>query len=302
MNKITCSICIATYKRKDMLRNLLLSLLDQVLPDNVFLEIIVVDNDEAQSAKDTVLNIKTNESSSFTYLHQPVKNISMTRNMGINNATGQYIAFIDDDEIADKQWIYHLLSTSNKYDADGVFGYVDAIFPSDTPDWLKQRTIFFKPMRETGSSPLFLYTTNCLIKSDIIKNNNVQFDIKYGLTGGEDSIFCEKLRDCGAKFVTCREAVSYETVIKERLNIKYIYSRYFQVGNIYSRRMIDVRGNELKGKRSILFVKAILTVIYYSLKLIIFLPFKKRWVFSLIKFSANLGKLTGVFNFNYQHY
>ena len=47
-----CSVCIATYKRPQLLRNLLDSLYAQNLPANVNLQLIVVDNDKDKSAQE----------------------------------------------------------------------------------------------------------------------------------------------------------------------------------------------------------------------------------------------------------
>jgi succinoglycan biosynthesis protein ExoM len=47
----------------------------------------------------------------------------MTRNLGLKNVSGDYIAIIDDDEVADKYWIHKLINTIIKYNTDIVFGF-----------------------------------------------------------------------------------------------------------------------------------------------------------------------------------
>jgi hypothetical protein len=37
-----CSVCVFAYKRPKLLRNLITSLLEQKLPPNIFLEIIII--------------------------------------------------------------------------------------------------------------------------------------------------------------------------------------------------------------------------------------------------------------------
>ena len=39
-----CSVCIATYKRPYLLEKLLISLMNQNLPDDLEMEVIIVDN------------------------------------------------------------------------------------------------------------------------------------------------------------------------------------------------------------------------------------------------------------------
>ncbi|MCZ6703705.1 MAG: glycosyltransferase [Ignavibacteria bacterium] len=54
------SICIATYKRPELLEKLLDSLSNQKLPESVILEFIIVDNDKSGSAKEVVEIAKKN--------------------------------------------------------------------------------------------------------------------------------------------------------------------------------------------------------------------------------------------------
>ena len=112
--RILCSINIATYKRPDFLRQLIKSLLKQKGIENINLEIIVVDNDVNQSAISIVSEFSNQSNVSISYYNQPEQNISLTRNMGLDNASGKYIAIIDDDETADSYWIINLLNTANK--------------------------------------------------------------------------------------------------------------------------------------------------------------------------------------------
>ena len=48
------SICIATYQRPEILEKLLESLSKQKLPESVEIEVIIVDNDKSESAKEVV--------------------------------------------------------------------------------------------------------------------------------------------------------------------------------------------------------------------------------------------------------
>lgn len=301
-DEITCSICIATYKRVELLKNLLSSLFIQVVPDNIFLEIIVVDNDCNQSAKDTVLKFSNNKKISISYYCQPVKNIALTRNMGMNNAKGKYTAFIDDDEIADEFWVLNLIKTVIKFKADAVFGYVIPVFQPNTPDWLKQRRLWCKSMNVTGSPPRFRYTTNCLVKADVVKSNNVHFDPKWGLTGGEDGVFFIELDKFGTKYVTCKEAITYEIIQEERTKLKFIYSRFYQFGNNYGKISMAYENNKFQRTRIIIFFKAVIGIIFYSFQALIFLPKRSNWIYSFAKFSSSLGKFSAVFNLTPEHY
>src|SRR4051794_33953703 len=97
---VICSVCIATYKRPQLLDQLLTSLEQQIIHDNLMLQVIVVDNDCTRSAAPVVAQHNDQKHITFRYLVQPVKNISLTRNLAVANSEGIYLLFIDDDEVA----------------------------------------------------------------------------------------------------------------------------------------------------------------------------------------------------------
>ena len=95
------SVCIATYRRPDRLRTLLADLAAQQLTP---FEIIVVDNDAAASAREVVRERqKLGASCPVHYDVQPEKNISLTRNRTVALASGEWLAFVDDDERAPRR-------------------------------------------------------------------------------------------------------------------------------------------------------------------------------------------------------
>jgi glycosyltransferase involved in cell wall biosynthesis len=91
---LTVSVIIPTKNSERTIEDCLRSLLE----NNEVNEVIIVD-DSADKTKDKVLkyNVK--------FIYAPGKNISEARNIGIINATGDIIAFTDDDCIVPKDWI-----------------------------------------------------------------------------------------------------------------------------------------------------------------------------------------------------
>lgn len=287
-----CSVCIATFKRPELLRKLVQSLFNQKAIDDILLEIIIVDNDIQLSAKDIVASFTNTSFISISYFSQPIQNISLTRNMSLEKASGHYLAIIDDDEIADQYWIRNLIDTIEKFNADVVFGFVIPIFYSDLPKWKKQREIYFLPVGKTGDMPLFHYTTNCLIKADKVRKYNLKFDPKYGLTGGEDSVFFDLLLKYNAIYVVCREAISYEVVPQYRTTLKFICQRYFLKGNNDGRIINDVVNS--KYQKIFKIIKALLGIGYYGLQTLIFLPIRKKWIFCLIRLCFFYGQFLAI--------
>jgi succinoglycan biosynthesis protein ExoM len=291
--RILISVCIATYKREKLLEMLLQSLTEQVLEQNIMIEIIVTDNNIEESAKSILRKFISTDKISFKYFIQPIKNISLTRNVCVENATGDYICFIDDDETADKNWIGNLLNCVHKFNADGAFGYVEPVFDHIIPGHFKQREFYFSAVGNTGSIAKFYYTTNCLIKTELIKSERIPFDPDYGLTGGEDVHLFERLVNKGAKFICSKEAVTYEFIPQNRGNYKYLFNRALRGGQSYLRRNLE-RRNELFFKIKVL-TKIIFRFLYGIFLFFLYPISKKKSVLGMLSIGDAIGKTRALF-------
>lgn len=99
------SIIIPTYNRKYMLSRLIDSILQSNYPIDK-LEIIVVDD---TSNDNTYEYIKERHSNVIIYRNKEKKSASGSRNVGARCAKGEYLFFIDDDNIIDKNAILNLI-------------------------------------------------------------------------------------------------------------------------------------------------------------------------------------------------
>lgn len=239
------SICIPTYKRTELLSELLLSLSKIIIPENYTAEFVIIDNDENGSAFQVTKEFKDRINNPVKYIIQPVKNISIARNTALENAEGELIAFIDDDETADEKWLNNLYLCLQKFDADGVFGLVVPRFENGIDKKYKKREYYFSEMNETGTEARFMFAGSVLIKSEVIKEHKISFNPEFGLTGGEDADFFNRLKSKGAKFVNCREAVSYEYIGKDRTTAIFFLKRFIRGGQTYTRNLIK-SGNKIK--------------------------------------------------------
>ena len=108
------SVCIATYRRADRLALLLQDLLAQTL---LPVQVVVVDNDAGLSAQATVDQFNAQQHAraatfELVYGTQLERNISLTRNLTVAMATGEWLAFIDDDERAPLNWLQQLFDAA----------------------------------------------------------------------------------------------------------------------------------------------------------------------------------------------
>jgi succinoglycan biosynthesis protein ExoM len=219
------SVCICTYKRPEMLDRLLRGLAGQQVEDKFTYSIVIADNDSLRSAEKLTMEFRTNSGKEVFYCVQPKQNISLTRNCAVENARGDYIAFIDDDEFPTDRWLLTLFKACDHYQADGVLGPVKPHFDETPPSWVIAGKFYDRPSYPTG---LVIdgkkgRTGNVLLKRHIFAGLAQPFRPEF-LTG-EDQDFFRRMIEKGFKFVWCHEAMAYEVVPPIRWNRSFMLRR-----------------------------------------------------------------------------
>jgi succinoglycan biosynthesis protein ExoM len=276
------SVCICTYKRETLKETIDSLYAQDYKGSNVELEIIVIDNDSNGFAKNIVEDYEN-----IKYYIEKRKNISVARNMSIQMATGEYVLFIDDDEVAEKHLLINMLECMAHYNADVVTGLVKPIYPEGTKKWVINGGYFVRTLPETGSMMNKAITGNSLVKVDIIKN--ILFDVSLGKTGGEDTKFFKEIVESGGKIICCNEAVVSEYVEPNRVNLNYITKRAIRIGETF----VVVFFSDVNGLKRIkyFFLWSFYTLVFFFLVFLSF-PFgiKKISKFHL-KMLMNFGKV-----------
>jgi succinoglycan biosynthesis protein ExoM len=232
--KTDLSICIATYLRPLGLARLLDSLERLKLPSGLRVETIVVDNDENGSAR-SIVESRADSLDSIRYCIEPHRNIALARNRSVAQARGEWLVFIDDDEVADENWIAGYWELIEREQCDGAMGPVLPRLEEIVTPWLDVETFYARPRYATGE-PLGegdLYTSNGLVRRRLF--DEFGFDSAYGRTGGSDSELFGRMLRSGARFVWCDEARVEEFIPPERHRFGWIAQRAFRGGLIYTR-------------------------------------------------------------------
>lgn len=301
---MTISICIATYRRSDRLAALLADLSTQSLLPT---EIVVVDNDAAGSAEEIVeQHRRLHPPYRVIYEIQPRKNISLTRNRTVERATGDWLAFVDDDERAPGSWLEQLMSTAVDCRADGVLAPVVPIVPDHAPAWIRRGNFYDFPRSATGEVvPVNrLRFGNVLLRGALLRTGARLFDPAYGLTGGEDNDLLARLVQAGARIVWCDEAVVHEPVEQKRLSLRWLVLRGFSGGQDFARNTLTGRYGAIGGQgRALLLARSLVQMVAATALTVITLPAGRhraaRW---MVKAAANLGKLSAFVGFAYREY
>jgi succinoglycan biosynthesis protein ExoM len=298
------SVCIATYRRPERLRALLDDLVaQQLLP----FEIVVVDTDSAASAREVVdERRRRGVCCPLHYDLQTEKNISLTRNRTVAIASGDWLAFIDDDERAPAAWLRQLGGAAGCNAADGVLGPVVPVVPAAAPAWIRRGDFYSWARMPTGTvvPPNRLRFGNVLLRASFLTAHGAPFDPAYGLTGGEDGDLLARLVDSGARLVWCDEAIVTEPVEAARLSLRWLLRRALRGGQDFARHTFAGRyGRRTIGGRLQFVTRAIAQLALAASLALVTWPFglhrAARW---LLKAAANLGKLTVLVGWHYREY
>ena len=288
-------VCVPTFKRPQLLGQLLQKLARQQTHAQFRYSLHVVDNDCKRSAERTVAEFARSVPLLVTYDVEPVQNISLARNRAIRSAQGNFVAFIDDDEAPPDNWLRELYVACRQHNADGVLGPVKPFFEPGTPLWLKKSGLCDRPSHRTGTvlSHLQTRTGNVLFKRSILDGVEVPFPIEMGNTGGEDMDFFKWRISRGYVFVWCDEAPVYEIVTPDRYRRTYHLAKNLRIGGLTGEM---VRGAASEKWRSLL--RSVGSVLFHGPGTAATLPFGRHlYMKHSVKLAYHLGRICGCLGF-----
>lgn len=226
-------VCICTFQRQTLLETLTSLSTQTGLEGGV--RVIVADNDDAQSALAQVERGRT-LGLNIHYVHAPARNISLARNACLDAARAPFLAFIDDDEVADPEWLAQLLTVMDDPEVTAAFGPVAALYPNAAPEWLRKadlhstRPVVTRRGVETG------YTSNAIVRRAAV--GGLRFDLALGRSGGEDTDFFTRLHDAGHVFREAPDARVTEKAAPNRMALGWLMKRSFRSGQTHARRYL----------------------------------------------------------------
>lgn len=291
--KAHITICICTYKRPRMLLHLLRKVAELETAELFTYSIVVVDNDCEESARKIVDAFRKDSSVEIHYYSEPEQNISLARNKAVQNATGNYLALIDDDEYPEKNWLIKMYKAVHTYKADGVLGPVKPFFEEKPPAWVIKGKFYERPRkkRRTGSVLGWLDTRagNVLIRRSIFMESGILFNPALG-RGGEDNELFSRLIGKGYVFIWCEEAPVIEIIPPYRCKRRFMLRRALLRGKM---SLLNPSAGAISN------CKSVLALLIYSLALpLLFFAGHHVFMSYLIKYCDHLGKLLGLYGFD----
>lgn len=120
------SVVVPVYNIAPYIEKCVFSILQQTYSK---IEIIMVD-DGSTDGSDEILNRLAHEYANIKVIHQSNKGVTKARLAGVMAATGEWIGFVDGDDIIDPEMYEHLLSNALKYNVQISHCGYKMIFPS----------------------------------------------------------------------------------------------------------------------------------------------------------------------------
>lgn len=239
-NDRTISVIICTYSmtRYDDTLEAVNSILNQSYKNY---EIIIVVDRNVNLYKELKDNMKNDKVMIVSNINEG--GLSGSRNVGVEKSTGEIIAFLDDDAIADQNWLHELVKLYNEKDVIGVGGPIRPKWlDNKEPKWIPKELYWTMGCTYKG----FNNHKRC-VRSNFGSNmsflkrvfDGELFNTSYGLIGkngvGEETEFSirikKKYKDC--KIIYNPDAVVYHKIFKFRKSIKHILKRCYEYGLNY---------------------------------------------------------------------
>jgi len=302
------SVCVCTCNRPELLQRLLDSLrrIDLGPLDPGSVDLIVVDNDPTGQAEAVCQGASSSLPMELRFTEEHERGISFARNRALSTALSRgadFVAFIDDDDIPEPDWLKHLIDKERQTNADIVFGTWRQ--DANLPKWANSGNLFRNYGHDQEGAfglPKGVATCNVLIKRTVVDrlgSEGAVFSPDFAHTGGGDKDFFIRARKSGAVFASADKSIINRNYEDFRLSLSGLLKLGFKNGcsrmNM-TRRHGTAAGVRTKGRKALL--RLPLKVI--SLPLYVFS--KSLLMRHLYRLSKDVGVLYGFTGRTFRYY
>jgi len=233
------SIVVCTQNRAAMLRGALASLYD--LPaDGFSYEIVVIDNGSTDATPSVTASAAAESRHPLRCIHEAEKGIVSARNRGIREARGRWIAFFDDDQLADSRWLAELYRGARDKQCRVAGGSVHLTFPAGCSRRLDPTVRMLLGEAKLGDEPrpyggrLTPGCGNLMIERSVFEQVGV---FERTVSGrGEDTDLFSRIERAEIAAWYFPAAIVHHLTPPERLNDEYLLSLARRMGEGVAQR------------------------------------------------------------------
>ena len=242
------SITICTYNRLEYLKKCLTSILDQTQGSQI-IEINIIDNNSTDNTKNYIAE-RQKEFPEINYYIEKKQGISHARNLSFKVCKGDFLAFVDDDAVINKNWLESLLNELKTQNQNIVYGGpIYPKFETEPEKWI-DKNYFVRKFKETDgflgtikSKEGFSGGNMCISKNLFLKSN--KFNTEIGMTGGnlglgEEPDFFYKLvkNNKEVKLYNISEMSITHSEASYKLEKEYLRDRIILNANQFTKRTL----------------------------------------------------------------
>jgi glycosyltransferase involved in cell wall biosynthesis len=233
--ELKISVIICSYNRAKYIIDAVESLYNQTVSKNLY-EVIVVDNNSMDNTKELCIQyITSHPDYNIYYVEEKQQGASFARNTGTKHSKASLIAFMDDDAIADKDFIENILRFFETHsDADGLGGRIIPKFIPKEPKWMSYYVSslvgnfdYSEKVEEFKLGKYPLESNMIVKKKDFLEvkgfNTNLPGVAGTLRIGGEGKDFFYKLQDRGKKIYYDPSVRVQHVVEVNKLTREYMY-------------------------------------------------------------------------------
>ena len=143
------TVALPTRNRRELMLRALGSVVAQLLPGD---ELLVVDNGSVDDTRAAAEQFLRERCENGRLLVEEQRSISRARNLALREAVAPVVAFIDDDELADPNWLPALRSAWAEADerVAAIGGPMRADWQAPRPAWLEDHLLFVVSVLDLG--------------------------------------------------------------------------------------------------------------------------------------------------------
>ncbi len=227
MDVVDITIVLATYNRAPLLRKALASLVQLKTGGKFSYDILVVDDGSTDDTTAVVLAVSnTAIGVSITYVYQENLGPYSARNIGVEMAQGNWLAFFDDDQWAEPGWLAELYHSAQRVEADCVGGGAVCLdLPESAPGELGPRARQLLNERTPGRKirdravKEYIASGNILIRRSVF-NRVGTFDPGF-YRGGDTDLFW-RIEQGAFRLVYAPNATIHHVIPESRLQPAYL--------------------------------------------------------------------------------